>query len=115
MAYVDSNDHASWERSSLYAIRYNSGNCFCYYALSRLLLTRCGIPNQPVPRYRGHGHHWWNFVYIKGSWYHFDTTPRRRNGYFCLWTDARLTAYSNRAGNSHIWNRKWVPKSGSPL
>ena len=115
MAYVDSNDHASWERSSLYAIRYNSGNCFCYYALSRLLLTRCGIPNQTVTRYRGHGHHWWNFVYIKGSWYHFDTTPRRRNGYFCLWTDARLTAYSNRAGYSHIWNRKWVPKSGSPL
>lgn len=111
MAYIDSNDHQSWERSSVYALRYNSGNCFCFYSLSRLLLTRCGIPNQTVTRYKGHAGHWWNFVYIRDGWYHFDTTPRRIQGWFCLWTDSQLTAYSNRAGNSHIWNHSWVPAS----
>ena len=111
MAYVDSNDHKSWERSSVYALRYNSGNCFCFYSLARLLLTRCGIPNQTVTRYKGHSGHWWNLVYIRGGWYHFDTTPRRVRGWFCLWTDAQLTAYSNRAGHSHIWKRSWVPAS----
>ena len=111
MAYIDSNDHKSWERSSVYALRYNSGNCFCFYSLSRLLLTRCGIPNQTVTRYRGHAGHWWNFVYVRGGWYHFDTTPRRIQGWFCLWTDSQLTAYSNRAGHSHIWNHSWVPAS----
>lgn len=110
MTYVDSNDHKSWERSAVYALRYNSGNCFCYYSLSRLLLTRCGIISQVVTRYRGHGHHWWNYVYVQGGWYHYDTTPRRIRGNFCLRTGAQLTAYSRRAGNSHIWNPKWIPK-----
>lgn len=109
MAYVDSNVHASWQKSALSSLRYKSGNCFCYYSLSRLLLTRCGIINQTVTRYRGHGHHWWNYVYVQGGWYHFDTTPRRVRGKFCLKTGKQLTAYSKRAGNSHIWNPKWIP------
>ncbi|MCI6654912.1 MAG: hypothetical protein MSH21_06610 [Clostridium sp.] len=111
VAYIDSNDHYSWERSAVHAMRYNSGNCFCSYSLARLLLTRCGIPNQTVTRYRGHAGHWWNFVYIHGGWYHYDTTSRRIKGWFCLWTDSQLTYYSNRAGHSHIWNHRWVPAS----
>ena len=77
-SYVDSNDHASWENSAMYGLRYHSGNCFVFYSVSRLLLTRCGIPNIEVKRSAGSRHgHWWNYVYIDGGWYHFDTTPRR--------------------------------------
>ena len=109
MDYVDSNAHASWQKSAIYALRYDSGNCFCYYSLARILLTRCGIINQVVTRYRGHGHHWWNYVYVQDGWYHFDTTPRKRGGNFCLRTAKQLSAYSKRSGNSHIWNPKWIP------
>lgn len=113
MGYVDSNEHASWEKSALPALRYGSGNCFRYYSLSRLLLTRCGIVNQTVTRYKGYGHHWWNYVYVNGGWYHFDTTPRRMKGNFCLKTSAQMTAYSKKSGNSHIWNTKWIPKGAT--
>lgn len=109
-SYVDSNDHASWERSALYGLRYHSGNCFVYYSVSRLLLTRCGIPNIEVKRAGGTHGHWWNYVYIDDGWYHFDTTPRRRRATFCLVTDAQLTAYSQAAGNSHRWDKSLLPK-----
>lgn len=110
-AYVDSNDHESWEKSALYGLRYQSGNCFVFYSVSRLLLTRCGIPNIEVKRSAGSSHgHWWNYVYIDGGWYHFDTTPRRRKATFCLVTDDQLSAYSRAAGNSHIWDKSLLPK-----
>lgn len=109
-SYVDSNDHASWENSALYGLRYHSGNCFVFYSVSRLLLTRCGIPNIEVTRSAGSRHgHWWNYVYVQDGWYHFDTTPRRILATFCLVTDAQLTGYSNSAGNSHIWNKSLLP------
>lgn len=110
-SYVDSNDHANWENSALYGLRYRSGNCFVYYSVSRLLLTRCGIPNIEVKRSAGSSHgHWWNYVYIDGGWYHFDTTPRRRRATFCLLTDDQLSDYSKAAGNSHIWDKSLLPK-----
>lgn len=109
-SYVDSNDHASWENSALYGLRYKSGNCFVFYSVSRLLLTRAGIPNIEVKRSAGSSHgHWWNYVYVQGGWYHFDTTPRRILATFCLVTDAQLTGYSRSAGNSHIWNKSLLP------
>lgn len=113
-SYVDSNDHESWEKSALYGLRYQSGNCFVFYSVSRLLLTRCGIPNIEVKRSAGSRHgHWWNYVYIDGGWYHFDTTPRRRRATFCLVTDDQLTAYSRAAGNSHIWDKALIPKGAT--
>ena len=113
-SYVDSNDHASWENSALYGLRYHSGICFVYYSVSRLLLTRCGIPNIEVKRSAGSSHgHWWNYVYVDGGWYHFDTTPRRRRATFCLVTDDQLSAYSRAAGNSHMWDKSLIPKGAS--
>ena len=113
-SYVDSNDHASWENSALYGLRYHSGNCFVFYSVSRLLLTRCGIPNIEVKRSAGSRHgHWWNYVYIDGGWYHFDTTPRRARAIFCLLTDEQLTTYSRSAGNSHIWDKSLYPKGAT--
>lgn len=113
-SYVDSNDHESWEKSALYGLRYQSGNCFVFYSVSRLLLTRCGIPNIEVKRSAGSRHgHWWNYVYIDGGWYHFDTTPRRRRATFCLVTDDQLSAYSRAAGNSHIWDKSLIPKGAT--
>lgn len=112
MAYLDNNEHKSWESSALSALRYKNGNCFRYYSLTRLLLTRCGIPNGTVTRWKGYGHHWWNYVRLKSGWYHLDTTPRRgKTESLCLLTSSQLSAYSKRSGNSHIWNKKWIPKS----
>lgn len=114
-SYVDSNDHASWERSAERGLRYKYGNCFTYYSISRLLLTRCGIPNLTIRRSQGHGNHWWNLVYVQGGWYHFDATPRSVRAVLCLLTDQQLETYSRSAYNSHIYNKKLYPKRATKI
>lgn len=95
-SYTDEGSHTDWRARAVDGIRFQRGDCFTFYSMARLLLTRAGIPNLEVTRYPGGAgyHHWWNLVYIKGGWYHLDTTPRRRDGKFCLVTYAQLLGYS---------------------
>lgn len=98
--YISSSAHQPWRETAIQGLRYHSGDCYMFYSISKLLLTRAGIPNIVVTRYPVyHGmRHFWNMVYVRGGWYHFDTTPRGgtrgRNGNFCLLTDAQLYSYS---------------------
>lgn len=110
-SYVDHSDKSSWTKSAEYGLRYQSGDCFTYYAAARILLTRAGIPNIMVKKVDGYSSgHWWNLVYVKGGWYHFDTTPRKNQAYFCLLTDSQLLSYSKKNGNCHDFNSSLYPE-----
>lgn len=115
ISYTGYSDKSSWEKEAANGIRYGKGDCFTYYAVARALLTRAGIPNIEVTRVQGHGHHWWNMVYVQGAFYHFDTCPRTQGGRFCLVTDNQLKEYSRTHGNSHIWAYSKKPKSGTKV
>ncbi|MCM1246212.1 MAG: Ig-like domain-containing protein [Roseburia sp.] len=92
-SYVQNSSHAHWRTAALRGLRYQSGDCYTYYAMCRLLLTRAGIPNVMIKRDpTNYGRHFWNLTYVQGAWYHFDTTPRTRGGDFCLQTDAQMFA-----------------------
>ncbi len=98
-----------WVQEAYQGIRRRHGDCYTYFAVSQELLTRCGIPCIEVIRYTDNDHYW-NLVQLEdGSWYHFDTTPRRAGGYFCLWTDAQMLDYSARHGNSFAFDRSLYP------
>lgn len=109
-SYVNNSSHKHWRDSATQGLRYQSGDCYTYYAMSRLLLTRAGIPNVMIKRYPTPGgrRHFWNLAYVAGGWYHFDTTPRTRNERFCLWTDSQLWAYSS--GYTFRFNNSLYPK-----
>lgn len=109
-SYVQNSAHIHWRKAALSGLRYQSGDCYTYYAMCRLLLTRAGIPNIMIKRYPTPGgqRHFWNLTYIQGGWYHFDTTPRNRGGRFCLWTDAQMWAYSS--GYTFRFNQSLYPK-----
>lgn len=112
-SYVDHSDKTSWTKSAEYGLRYQSGDCFTYYAAARILLTRAGIPNIMIKKVDGYSsRHWWNLVYVKGGWYHFDATPRKNQAYFCLLTDSQLLSYSKKNGNCHDFNSSLYPKRG---
>ena len=115
ISYTGYSDKSSWENEAANGIRYGKGDCFTYYAVARALLMRAGIPNIEVARVQGHGHHWWNMVYVQGAFYHFDTCPRIQGGRFCLVTDEQLKEYSRDHGNSHIWAYSKKPKSGTKV
>lgn len=96
VSYIENGRRGDWRNEGASSLSFRSGDCYSYYCASRLLLSRAGIPNIMVRRYPESpgNNHWWNLVYVQGGWYHFDTTPRLRRGYFCLMTDAQMHLYS---------------------
>jgi hypothetical protein len=62
-------------------LRERLGNCFNYYAVGELMLTRAGIPNMMIERRRDihHGtNHRWSLINPDGAgWHHFDSVPTR--------------------------------------
>lgn len=100
------------DRSDRYQAAYGMltegrGDCFGYFAVTKLLFERLGIQNIDVRKVKNSADdsdHFWSMVSLDGgeSWYHFDATPRYGSGDgFCLVTDAFLDAYSESHKGSH--------------
>ncbi len=109
-SYVGTGSHSNWRAAAVKGLRYQSGDCFTYYSMAKLLLTRAGIPNITVTRYPSYSgyRHWWNLVWVKNGWYHLDTTPRPNRPDFCLMTDEQLQRYSS--GSTFRFQTKMYPK-----
>lgn len=98
-----------WVQEAYNGFRRRHGDCFTYYSVSAALLTRCGIPCIEVVRYTDNGHYW-NLIRLSDDkWYHFDTTPRKQGGYFCLWTDEQMLNYSSKHGGCFAFDRSLYP------
>lgn len=97
-----------WVQEAYQGLRLRRGDCFTYYSVSQLLLSRAGIAGIEVVRSTD-DHHYWNLVNIDGSWYHFDATPRRAGGYFFLWTDDQMEQYSRQHGGCFTFDRRLYP------
>jgi len=62
------------------ALRNRRGDCFTFWAISELMLTRAGIPNMRVDRIGGRNNHVWNLINPDElGWFHFDATPVRQS------------------------------------
>ena len=101
-SYISISDKTDWLQAAYQMLTLRYGDCFDYYAVSRLLFDRLGLPNLTVRRSEDSVRttdHYWNMVSVDGgeTYYHFDSTPRpstssgSRN--FCLVTDAYLASY----------------------
>ena len=89
-----------------------SGNCYIYYAVSSVLLTRAGLENMMIQRNDPANPHYWSLVNIDGNWYHFDTCPHYAgHAIQCfLLTDAEVKAYSeNEVKNYYSFDSSLYP------
>lgn len=73
--------YSSSSEKELYAAAYKAmkkrrGDCYNYFAMTKILLDLCGIDNLPVERYKAKSSHYWLLVNIGTGWYHFDTSPQ---------------------------------------
>lgn len=77
------------------------GDCYNYFAVTKLLLDCCDIENMEVQRYSTSSSHYWLLVNIGTGWYHYDTTPQHKlYPYSCFMkTDAEIWAYANKRGD----------------
>lgn len=114
--YAGHSDRADWRQTAYNVIRSGEGDCFGYFAATKLMFERLGIPNIDVQKVRNHeedSDHFWSLVSVDGEhYYHFDATPRYGDGDdFCLVTDAFLDAYSEQHKGSHNRDKSLYPQT----
>lgn len=73
--YVGSSDKSSWLMGAYVGFTRFRGDCYNYFACSKALLTKAGIPNVDLYRVGGNTDHYWQLVNVGGGWYHFDACP----------------------------------------
>lgn len=99
-------DKVDWKQNAYDMIRTGKSDCYGFFALSKLLFERLGIPNVDVERLRtseSEGHHYWSVVSVDGgqTWYHYDSTPFLAGDVMCLVTDAELDDFNERQWNCY--------------
>ena len=113
--YSGHSDKTDWMQGAYVMMEGGEGDCFNYFAITKLLLERSGIPNIDVRKVRNFeedSDHYWSLVSVDGgkTYYHLDTTPRVGEGDdFCLVTDAFLDAYSDTHDKCHNRDKSLYP------
>lgn len=114
-SYSNHSDKSDYLQGAYQMLTKKSGDCFNYYAVTKLLFDRLGIPNQDVRKVKNNptdSDHYWSLVSLDEgkTWYHFDSTPRVGDGdNFCLVTDAFLDAYSDSHRKCHNRDKSLYP------
>jgi len=114
--YAGHSDRADWRQTAYTVIKTGEGDCYGFFAATKLMFERLGIPNIDVRKVRNHeddSDHFWSLVSVDGEhYYHFDATPRYGDGDdFCLVTDAFLDAYSEKHKGSHNRDKRLYPET----
>ena len=113
VSYVSHSDKGDEVKAALEGLNTGRGDCYVYFSLSKIMLTRAGFPNMDIERIRvGDSMHFWNLVDIGDGhgWYHFDATPRVGRPYIFLWDDATIWEYSDTHNGSHNYDKSLYPE-----
>ena len=108
IGYSESEDSGDWLKGAYDGLKNRHGDCYNYFAVSKALLTRAGIPNEDIEIIpTATRHHYWNVIDCGEGWRHFDTTPRLDKSFkgFYL-TDEELMTYSDAHYHSHNYDRE---------
>ena len=113
--YTGHSDRSDWRQTAYTVIKTGEGDCYGFFAATKLMFERLGIPNidvQKVRNFDDDSDHFWSLVSIDGGehYYHFDATPRSGSGdNFCLVTDEYLNTYSEQHKGSHNRDESLYP------
>ena len=107
LSYGGHSDRSDWHQAAYEMLTEGTGDCYGYFAVTKLLFEQLEIPNIDVVKvknYDGDSEHYWSLVSVDGgeNYYHFDATPRKGQlSVLCLVTDAFLDEFSARNSNCH--------------
>lgn len=101
VAYTGDSDKSDTKKEAYRGIKNGVGDCFTYYAVSEVLLTRAEIENMRVTRVGGRTQHFWNLINCGDGWYHFDSCPNKDKIETFMLTDAEVAAYTKKRGNNY--------------
>lgn len=101
IAYTGTSDKSDVRKEAYRGIVNGVGDCFTYYAVSEIMLTRAGIDNMRVTRVGGKTQHFWNLVNCGDGWYHFDACPNKDKKQTFMLTDKEVEEYTKQRGNNY--------------
>ena len=101
IAYTGTSDKSSWLVGAYVGFTRHSGDCYNYFACSKALLTRAGIPNVDLTRVGGNSRHYWQLVDVGTGYRHFDACPHPNSYplYSFLLTEAEVQAYTEQCAS----------------
>jgi len=101
--YVGTSDKSSWITGAYVGFSEGKGDCFNYFACSKALLTRAGIPNVDLTRVGGPSRHYWQLVDVGEGYYHFDACPHSSNMplYSFMLTEEEVQEFTARRGRNY--------------
>lgn len=117
LSYGGHSDRTDWRQTAYVMLTEGKGDCYGYWAVTKLLFERLEIPNIDVQKVKNSADdtdHFWSLVSLDDgeTWYHFDATPRYGDGDdFCLVTDAFIDAYSDSHDGSHNRDKSLYPET----
>ena len=117
LSYGGHSDRTDWLQTAYMMLTEGKGDCYGYWAVTKLLFERLEIPNIDVRKVKNSADdtdHFWSLVSLDDgdTWYHFDSTPRAGEGDdFCLVTDAFIDAYSDSHKGSHNRDKSLYPET----
>ena len=115
--YIAEFDKSDYMQAAYLMLTNNRGDCYGFYAVSRLLFERLGLPNLTVTRTPNEvrtTNHWWNMVSLDNgeTWYHFDSTPHLTYPTrTCLVTDTFLNDFNLLMPNYYYFDHEAVPET----
>lgn len=117
LSYGGHSDRTDWRQTAYVMLTEGKGDCYGFWAVTKLLFERLEIPNIDVQKVKNSADdtdHFWSLLSLDGgeTWYHFDSTPRAGEGDdFCLVTDAFIDAYSDSHKGSHNRDKSLYPET----
>lgn len=113
ISYLGSSPKTDWVTGAHTGFNDKRGDCFIYFAVTKALLERAGIPNVDITRVGGRTNHYWHLVDVGQGWYHLDTTPQKDYLEVFLLNDAAVEAYTARSShNYYTFDKDLYPERG---
>ena len=115
--YIAEFDKSDYMQAAYLMMTTNRGDCYGFYAVSRLFFDRLGLPNLTVTRLPNETrttNHWWNMVSLDcgETWYHFDSTPHMTYPTrTCLVTDTFLNEFNLLMPNYYYFDHDGFPET----
>ena len=85
------------------ALQDRRGNCYIFYSISEVMLTRAGIPNMLIERIPGTPtNHRWNLINPDNlGWHHYDSYPSRVGSWLqmAFFTDHQARVFTQMLAN----------------
>ncbi len=115
ISYSGTGAKGNWKQVARTGFMKRKGDCYTYFATSKALLELAEVPTKDVVKIKkeGRSDHYWLLVKCNGSWWHFDSCPRRgaSGKTFCLYTDQQMLEFSETHEDCFDFDLRLYPRT----